>query len=169
MPAGYIANTLIATDEIPLECKRDSTGMQILAAMVKRLLACVFLIGLAESSIARDATGGRLSDFVGEWIAISEDEPRSCTVGDFAKHENDGLIQITETEARFWESSCDLRFLKSEYGSTSLATSCSGEGEKWKAIDIWSRQKLFNRDLLIVASTSKERRSINVYERCKPR
>lgn len=143
--------------------------MQISTAMVKRLLASVFLIGLAGSGVARDASGGRLSDFVGDWIAVSDDEPRSCSVGDFAKHENDGLIQITETEARFWESSCDLRFLKREYGSTSLSTSCSGEGEKWKAIEIWSRQKLFNRDLLIIASTSKERRSINVYERCKLR
>lgn len=134
-------------------------------------LAFVILLASfsAFSTGSRGEDKGGPSAFVGEWISISDDAPQSCAAGDFEKHENDAVIRITPKQAQYWESMCDLRFLKTEFGAASVAASCRGEGETWKSSEVWSRRTLFGRDLLIMAASSNGRRSINVYERCKPK
>ena len=132
-------------------------------------LAFVFVLSAFSviSSGSRGEEKAGPSAFVGEWISVSDEGPHSCAVGDFEKHEYDGLIRVTPRQVLYWESMCDLRFLKSEFGVASIAATCRGEGETWKSTEVWSRRKLYGRDVLIMAATSNGRRSISVYERCK--
>jgi hypothetical protein len=88
----------------------------------------------------------------GEWLAQSPEEERSCKRGDFDKMESDALMKVTARGTAHWESSCRLQGLKETGNTWQVRLVCDGEGMRWQDQQIWSLQKISNRNLLIMVT-----------------
>lgn len=113
-------------------------------------IAIGVLGGAAQAQIA--------PQYQGVWLAAPQttEQSSACKRSDWARHESDGLINITARTVGYWESRCNVtafRAIKSQSGSEEVAEltlACGGEGMTWSTRELWSVQNFASRKVLIM-------------------
>jgi hypothetical protein len=100
----------------------------------------------------------------GDYALLIDAETTTCTQGDYAKHENDGISHVGIRNFKSWESACDLISFKQKDETAFAKLECSGEGSNWKEASIMRSIVIRGRAVLIFADTKTNR--ISLFEKC---
>ncbi len=135
-------------------------------AVIGRVVGAV--AGLAVLAGLSGAAAQPLPEvFLGIWEGV-EDNPAACRMD----QPSDMRIRIDPKTIDLHETACRFLSVQPVYpGEPSspirLALTCSGEGETWRANQLWRVQSVAGEPLLIRVQTDRKRETILIYRRCK--
>jgi hypothetical protein len=111
---------------------------------------------------------GLPAGFMGIWM-FADESSKICVAANWkgvGANDDDRLINVTERSIMESESGCDFNSIKRVSDTTvNISMSCSGEGETWKADELWQLQDIVGQRLLI--RTDGKRSSVRIFRKCQ--